>query len=585
MCPNDGYELVPAATDPLIGQTIGTYRVIQRLGVGGMGAVYEAVETNIDKRVVLKIVHPHLSNDPRLPSLLAEAKAVNAIGDEGIVDIHGFGTLPDGRSYLVMELLEGELLEARLRAKGRLDLKEVLDLAAPLLQALEAAHSAGFVHRDIKTGNVFVVRRAHRQPFPKLLDFGIAHRTTAHSAMALGTPDYVAPEQAANRNVGPKADLYAFGCMLFELLTGQLPFVGTDGDEVVRLHQTAPRPSVRALRPELPEAIDALVLSLMQIEPAARPASAATVRHQVLELRSTLEPQKRRVWPLALAAAIALGTAGTVALWRSGTGTATPAADDQVALAAAKAARDVEAALEAKAPAALDKLLAAEAAFPGRSEWVALGGRLAAALRVEIQQALAADDADRAIGQLGALAKLGPLSADEPLKLQATRLSFALHHGMAHVGDVFVDRYEYPNHEGTPPVTGVDWPDAVKLCERAGKHLCTEEEWQTACAGPQHLKFPYGPSLEKGRCLSKKPKVKAPVVAGSFKRCAGAAGVFDLSGNVAEWTASAVREGEPQRIIRGGSFAQSDAKLACDARDYLLPGQGGAPHLGLRCCL
>ena len=584
VCPNDGHELVSAEKDPLLGVTIGTYRVLKRLGVGGMGAVYEAVETTIDKRAALKIVHPHLSNDPRLPSLLAEAKAVNAIGDEGIVDIYGFGTLPDGRSYLVMELLEGELLQSRLGAKGKLELREVIDLAVPLLQALEAAHSAGFVHRDIKAGNVFIVRRTHRAPFPKLLDFGIAQKITIHSAFALGTPDYVAPEQAANRNVGPKSDLYSFGCLLFELLTGQLPFINSEPTALVKLHQTAPRPSIRTLEPKLPAAIDALVLALMQIEPTSRPASAATVRQALLEVRATLEPARRRRWPLALAAGLLLAGAVGYA-WVSASGEGPGPAAEPVALAAAKAGREIEAALEARDPAAIDKLFSAEAAFPQRPEWIALRRRVMANLRVEIQQSLRRDEAEKALEQLATLTRLGPLAADEPLQLEAQRLSFALHNGMAHVGNVFVDRYEYPNRAGAAVVTHVDWPDAVKLCQGAGKHLCSEDEWQTACSGPDHLPFPYGQQFEKGRCLSQAPKVREPGAAGALKRCVSAAGVFDLSGNVAEWTSSALREGAPQRVIRGGSFAQSDTKLSCDARDYSLPGQGGAPHLGLRCCL
>ena len=128
VCPHDGTEVVRAAVDPLVGTDVGTWRVLKRLGVGGMGAVYEAVETTIEKRVALKIVHPHLSDLPELPSLVAEAKAVNAIQDRGIVDIFGWGRLPDGRQYLVMELLEGEPLERLLARKGRLSLAEVLEI-------------------------------------------------------------------------------------------------------------------------------------------------------------------------------------------------------------------------------------------------------------------------------------------------------------------------------------------------------------------------------------------------------------------------------------------------------------------------
>src|SRR6185436_13796569 len=179
VCGRCGSELVAPENDPLIGTELGNYRVLARLGVGGMGTVYSGVEKQIDKRVAIKIVHPHLAELAELPSLLAEAKAVNAIGDRGIVDVHGFGALPDGRQYLVMELLEGESLEDHLRATKQLPLNELAAIADGILSALEAAHAAGFVHRDIKPANVFLERTRGPLPVVKLLDFGLAQRSSA----------------------------------------------------------------------------------------------------------------------------------------------------------------------------------------------------------------------------------------------------------------------------------------------------------------------------------------------------------------------------------------------------------------------
>lgn len=580
----DAEVLVSADQDPLVGQQVGTYKVLKRLGVGGMGAVYEALEVNIDKRAALKIVHPHLSADPRLPSVLAEAKAVNAIGDEGIVDIYGFGTLPDGRQYLVMELLEGESLEAKLERRVPLGLIEVIDLLAPLLQALEAAHAAGFIHKDIKSANVFIVRRANRAPFPKLLDFGIAQAIRVAAPAAVGTPHYVSPEQAANTAVGPKADLYSFGCLLFEAVTGRLPFVDSDPMEVVRQQREAPRPSARAFRPDVPVALDALITSLMAVDPTARPASAAVAREALLKVRAALLPKpsrRGRHAAAALAAVLVVGGAVIVATRPSATAVPLPIEDPAV-VAAKKAAAAIE---PLEGAAAIDALLAAEGSFPGRPELLAQRARIAAGLRSAAGTALAASDVEAAQRHLAALARLGPIEKTDPLHLEAERVAFALRNGMVRVGDVFVDRYEYPNRAGAVPTTKIDWADAAKLCERAGKRLCTEGEWEAACSGAAHRAFPYGAALEKGRCVSQGKKVKGPQKSGAKSGCVTAEGVFDLSGNVAEWTSSPVREGEPQRVIRGGSFGQSDAKLGCAVRDYLLPGLGGARHLGLRCCL
>jgi tRNA A-37 threonylcarbamoyl transferase component Bud32 len=578
-------ELVPKERDPMVGQVIGGYKVLERLGIGGMGAVYAAVETSIDKRSALKIVHPHLSDDPKLPTLLAEARSVNAIGDEGIVDIYAFGTLPDGRAYLVMELLEGELLETRLARQGPLSAIETIDILAPLLQALEAAHAAGFVHRDLKSANVFIVERAHRAPFPKLLDFGIAQSVREGAVEALGTPAYIAPEQAANTNVGPKADLYALGCLAFEMLCGQLPFRDPDWHEVMRLHREAPRPSLLPFG--VPAAMDEVVRSLMAPEAARRPASAAVVRSRLLEIRASLQPKAAlrlpRLWGALAVLAVVVGVAGLVLMPARPEVKPGPVATvDPVDAQAIRVAGEVEKVLATAPLEAVDALLSAQKSFPGRAEWVGAKTRLTSLLRHEAQERLRRGEVDQAVKHAAALARLEP---DQALEAKVKRTAFALHNGMVQVGDVFVDRYEYPNRANARPTTKVDWADAVKLCEEAGKHLCSEDEWQVACKGDTQLAFPWGDTLERDRCLVKGRKVKGPVAAGSKAKCVGAAGVFDLVGNVAEWTSTAVRDGKPQRVTRGGSFMQSDSKLGCDARDYSLPGLGGFKHIGLRCCL
>ncbi len=590
VCRNDGTILVAAADDPLVGELVGTWRVIKRVGVGGMGAVYETLEETIGKRAALKVVHPHLSNDPNLPTLLAEARAVNAIGDEGIVDVYGFGTLPDGRSWLVMELLEGELLEDRLMREKTLPLLDVIDLMVPLFQALEAAHAAGFVHRDLKPANVFVVQRASRAPFPKLLDFGIAARIVTGSPDALGTAGYVSPEQAANVNVGAKADLYAMGCMMFELLSGQLPFVASDWNEVLRLHREQPRPSVRTLRPDVPAELDELIQNLMAIEPLRRPPSAAAVRTQLLAVRAHLTSAKARLTrtvTVGVLAAVAVAVVAFLALRPAPvvTPVVAPVVEDPVSVAAKKKAAEVEQLLAGPAELAVDALLAAKKAFPERPEWVALTAQLSATLRLSLQTALKKDDDAGALAQVALLEKLGTLEKDDPLQAEVKRTSYAHHNGMVRVGQVFIDRYEYPNRAGAMPITNVDFAEAESLCAGAGKRLCTEQEWEAACKGSAGDAYPWGKKLERDRCVIKGPRVKGPAASGSRPKCVGENGVFDLVGNVAEWTSSPLQEGALQRVIRGGSFDQSDARLPCDSRDYLMPGGGGSSHLGLRCCL
>jgi formylglycine-generating enzyme required for sulfatase activity len=209
-------------------------------------------------------------------------------------------------------------------------------------------------------------------------------------------------------------------------------------------------------------------------------------------------------------------------------------------------------------------------------------------LRGEARQALHLAAADAlARGELSAaeqLAALDPPGKGDPLAAELLRAATAHKSGMVRVAGVYVDAYEYPNRAGALPAVKVDFPDAVKLCTAAGKHLCTEDEWQKACTSGTPREFPYGERLVPARCHHH-GKLKQALPAGALHACVTPEGVHDLSGNVAEWTASTVREGAPQRVIRGGSFKQSDAKLGCTARDYYLPGLGGAKHIGFRCCL
>jgi tRNA A-37 threonylcarbamoyl transferase component Bud32 len=598
-CVVDSQVLVPADQDPLLGTQAGPWRVVKRLGVGGMGAVYEVCEVNIGRRAAMKVVHPQLARDPRLPQLLEEAKAATAINDEGLVDVFGFGWMENGRPWLVMELLEGESLEARLTREKRLPVEDTLRLGIGLLKALEAAHAAGVIHRDIKPANVFLETRPDGGTRPRLLDLGLAKRLTDASPMAVGTPDYVAPEQARNEPVGPRADLYAFGCMLFELLTGTPPFARETALDTVQAHFSVVRPSLATLAPSVPEGLVAVVRSLMELDPRARPASAHAVRESLLLVQRSLQPVEapvalaspgRRRGPWLLAGVLLAGAAVVLAVRLQPAPVPppeVPAPEDPMVAAVIRAAAQVAEPLRAGKltgpDGAASRLQSARASFPDRPEWSALTAEVTSSLRDAARAALARDDLDGARAALQGLRALG--AADEALGQEEARASFALHAGMVHVGHVFIDRYEYPNKAGALPTTRVDWEEAVALCDRAGKHLCREEEWEAACSGAAHRRFPWGDEPVGQRCLKRGRGVRAPERSGQRARCVSPEGVFDLSGNVAEWTASPLQEGAPQRVLRGGSFVQSDQQLGCTARDYLLPGQGGNDHLGLRCCL
>ncbi len=312
-CPRDGTLLEPEAdpfantavratpralldppklgADPLIGQHLGEYRVEAQIGSGGMGLVYRAVQPVIGKKVAIKVLRKEMSRDPvHMERLLAEARAVNAIRHRAIIDIFNFGTLPDGRQYLVMEFLDGIALDLQLQEQGPLPLPQALAFLRDLASALSAAHQAGVVHRDLKPSNVFVVRQGGVQ-YVKLLDFGLAEQkvapTTGGSAsdgLVMGTPEYMAPEQAQGESVSAQTDLYALGVMAFEMLSGKLPFESTTPMGYLMQHIRAEPPDIRTLRAEVPAEVAELISQLLKKRPGERPASADAVRNQLRQL-------------------------------------------------------------------------------------------------------------------------------------------------------------------------------------------------------------------------------------------------------------------------------------------------------------
>ena len=277
---------MPAATaddgDELLapGTMLGEYRVEGLIGSGGMGFVYAAVHPLIGKRAAVKVLRRQLCRERlEVERFINEARIVNQIGHPNIVDVFAFGQMADGRSYFVMEWLKGETLRARV-ARSRLELDEVRGIVKALASALSAAHEQGVIHRDLKPDNVFLVAVPGHGTVVKLLDFGIAklvsapHRVEQTASGAIvGTPQYLSPEQGKSQEIDHRTDTYAFGAIVFELLTGRPPFVADNAMEMVAMHlmEAPPRPS--AFAPVPPE-IDELVVAMLAKSPDERPALA-----------------------------------------------------------------------------------------------------------------------------------------------------------------------------------------------------------------------------------------------------------------------------------------------------------------------
>jgi serine/threonine-protein kinase len=267
----DGLDLASPLDLPT-GACVGEYIVIRKLGEGGMGSVYGARHSLLDREAAIKVMREHTEDPKAVQQFIQEARAVNAIGHPNIVDIFAFGTLPDGRPYFVMEWLRGESLATRLRHRG-ISIKEACTILMQLCDALLAAHVKGIVHRDLKPDNVFLVPTAPGQFRVKLLDFGIAKtRGRAKSGhQFVGTPAYVAPEQARGRYTDCRADIYSLGVLAFEMIVGKPPFSAKTPMDVIALQIDAVPPLVSSLKPGTPAMIVSLIARMLAKRPSDRP--------------------------------------------------------------------------------------------------------------------------------------------------------------------------------------------------------------------------------------------------------------------------------------------------------------------------
>jgi len=295
-CPIDGTALV-AVPDPLIGRVVqDRYLIEALLGSGGMASVYRGRHQLIDRQVALKFLKPKQARDEiSRARFLREARAVNRVQHEHIIDVSDFGETSDGLVYMVMEYLEGRTLTSDI-VKAPLPLDRACSIGLQVALALARAHQHGVVHRDVKPANIFLIERGDNADFVKLLDFGLARGpddvALTSSNLLFGTPEYMAPEQVRGTAIGAKADLYALGCVLFEMVTGRIPFEGApNGLVYMHLYDLPPRPS--QLRPEILPELERLILRLLSKSPELRPANADEVAADLASISAQLHTGKR----------------------------------------------------------------------------------------------------------------------------------------------------------------------------------------------------------------------------------------------------------------------------------------------------
>ena len=284
---------------------IGQYKILRTLGAGGMGTVYLGEHILLGKRAAIKTLLPALSSQREIVDrFFNEARAISAISDPGVVQIFDFGYHVDGTAYIVMELLEGEPLSARIDRLGKLPVTEALRITRQIAASLAAAHDLGIIHRDLKPANGYVIRDAEAQggERTKLLDFGIAKlssdedaRTTLVGTM-LGTPVYMSPEQCRSAaEVDHRADIYSIGCALFHMLTGRPPFDCDSVGEFIASHLKEDPPAPSVVVADIPAAVDGLVIRCLQKLPEDRFQSMAELQVAIERALAEISDHGERV--------------------------------------------------------------------------------------------------------------------------------------------------------------------------------------------------------------------------------------------------------------------------------------------------
>jgi len=289
-------------TDPLIGRLVdGRYRVRARIARGGMATVYVATDLRLERRIALKVMHGHLSDDTVFQSrFIQEARAAARLADPNVVNVFDQGQDGD-MAYLVMEYLPGITLRELLREQRRLTVPQAVSILDAVLSGLAAAHKAGIVHRDVKPENVLLAEDGRI----KIGDFGLARATTANTASGaqlLGTIAYLAPELVTRGTADARSDIYAIGIMLYEMLTGEQPYKGEQPMQIAFQHATdsVPRPSVK--NPGVPEQLDELVLWATEKSPDERPIDAREMLQRLRDIERELgiSPTVTRTGPIGV---------------------------------------------------------------------------------------------------------------------------------------------------------------------------------------------------------------------------------------------------------------------------------------------
>ncbi|MCD6405765.1 MAG: SUMF1/EgtB/PvdO family nonheme iron enzyme [Planctomycetes bacterium] len=560
-CPKDGAPLVERDLAP--GALLsGKYRIEEEIGRGGMGVVYRGVHIVMGKRVAIKVISPLFSADPKfLEMFKAEARALAAFRHENVLTVHDFGE-SDGRYYLVMELLEGEILKDIMTRVGSLPPERAFPLLVRICDAVAAAHQADIVHLDIKGENVFVAEDAAGARVT-VLDFGLARLAgqapvQMDDRTTIGTVGYMAPEQIMGWDVDERTDIYALGVLAFEMLTGRLPFPGRSKNQILAAQvagTTTGFPRKSPILKVIPKKTVKVILTAIHRDPDRRIQSAAEMQEafkDALEVLKTAAGHLARRWR-----GVETGATGAEA----------PS-------------------LAAKARSFFARISKRSAAGPGAPEGMVYVP--AGEFRMGSNHSSPDERPAMRIPLAAFFIDITPVTnRDYAGFVQATD----------HEPPGTWKTLSFPPGMGDIPVTGVTWQDAADYAEWAGKRLPSEAQWEKAARGTNARTFPWGAKWEPtyanwngNPAFYGNAQVRS---VGSSPRDRSPYGCLDMAGNVMEWTASWYKPygptsfksedfGEKFRVVRGGCFLSNDpGYLRATHRSHARPGETGV--IGFRC--
>jgi serine/threonine-protein kinase len=285
----------------LTGELIdGRYQLLRQVANGGMAAIYEAIDTRLDRKVAVKIMHSHLAQDDAYVSrFIREAKAAAALSHPNIVAVQDQGWNQNGvpAVFLVMELIEGHTLREYLNERGRFEIKDAINYLTPILSALSAAHGLGIVHRDVKPENIMISNEGR----VKVADFGLARgeiigsTMTAESSVILGSVSYLSPEQVQRGIADSRSDVYAAGIVAYEMLIGDKPFTADSPIQIAYMHVNEEVPRLRSKRKEIPKALDDLIARATSKNPDERPRTASEFLDELAQIQVDLDPKKNQM--------------------------------------------------------------------------------------------------------------------------------------------------------------------------------------------------------------------------------------------------------------------------------------------------